>query len=449
MWAASTSACAHCDSALGFFDGQPAKVVVDLGKRSSRAGVRAAEFNPDILILTHSDDDHVGGFQTLANAWPDRLRQLWVPYEWGLLAEAGAALAGAEPPDPIQVVNSEEIRLLGEAGADLAQLPAAVVRDGEPRGRRPDFLLGIMDRGEGLLLGPERVGLRESQTLEALITEVIERERESNPSWPPVPKPEKAHGVAKDVIKKADLLLGILAEAASHGVDIRYFSTDAVRDDRPTPWTIEGMVGVATIVNAVEVDLVPARFRDPAWSLYLAYRLTVQNRRALAVYLWERSCLCGVQLLLEVGEWERVTDIPMTIWTLTAAHDRNFKPWGVLIWSDGAGESCRVGWAGGVQNDLVPWEHIAAMTAPHHGSKGVAHRQIWGARAEAQDVLGREIPLLLAGGTGSQSTAPEYLSVDREHRACTRCRHLGDSSSKTVVLAVDGPTVTMTPACRD
>lgn len=449
MWAASTSACAHCDSALGFFDGQPAKVVVDLGKRSSGAGVRAADFNPGILILTHSDDDHIGGFEALANAWPDRLRQLWVPYEWGLLAETRAALAGAEHPDPIHVLHPEEIRRLGEADVDLTQLPAAVVRNGEHRGRRPDLLLGIMDRAEGPLLVRERVGVRESQILEDVITEVIERERESNPSWPPGPKPEKAHGVAKDVIKKADLLLGILAEAASRGVDVRYFSTDAVRDDRPTPWTIEGMAGIATIVNAAEVELVPARFLDPAWSLYLAYELTVQNRRALAVYLWERSCLCGVRSLLDAGEWERVTDIPMTVWAFTAAHHSYFKPWGVLIWSDGAGESCRVGGAGGVQNDLVPWEHIAAMTAPHHGSKGVAHRRIWAARAEAQDVLGREIPLLLAGGTGSQRTAPEYLAVNRELRACIRCRHLGDSSSKTVVLAVDGPTVTMTPGCRD
>jgi hypothetical protein len=89
------------------------------------------------------------------------------------------------------------------------------------------------------------------------------------------------------------------------------------------------------------------------------------------------------------------------------------------------------------------------MTAPHHGSKGAAHRQIWAALAEAEKVLGRQIPVLLAGGTGSQGTAAQYLAVDRELRACTRCRHLGDISSRTVVLAVDRATVTMSPACRD
>lgn len=449
LWAASTVWCGACGSALGFIDDRAAKVVVDLGKPSSGAGRRAADFNPDILVLTHSDDDHIGGFEALAKAWPHRLREVWVPYEWGLLAEARATLSGWDHPQPQQEVQPDAIRALGSANVDLARLPAAVVSDGEAY----DEVLGYMveftrwsERGPLRYEADRAVG---SQDLKTAITEVIEQERKSNPNWPPIPKPEKAQRVAEDVIKKSDAILGILANATLHGARVRYFATDAVRDDRPEPWTTEGMAGIVTIVNAVEVHRLPARFREPARTLYLTYQMTVQNRRALAVFLWEGACLCGVEQIRARSGWERPTDIPMDIWEIPGVRNQYVKPWGVLIWSDGAGESCRVGGAGGVESDLVPWEHVAVMTAPHHGSKGVGHREIWAALAEVEEALGRQIPLLLAGGTGSQGTAPEYLAVDRQLRACTRCRHLGDRSSRTVVLAVDGPTVTMTPVCRD
>ena len=257
MWAASTVWCGNCGSGLGFIRGQAAKVVVDLGKRSSGAGERAAEFNPDILILTHSDDDHIGGFQSLAKAWPSRLREVWVPYEWGLLAEALAALSGWEPPQPQQEVQPDQIRALGVTDEDRVGLPAAVVTDGEGDdemlGNLTDFIWGR----EGDLLQGDVDGVVDSYELESAITAVIEQEREANPSWPPVPTPEKAKRVSRDVVKKAGAILGILATATSHRTRVRYFSTDAVRYDRPDPWTTEGMPGIATVVNAVEVHRVP------------------------------------------------------------------------------------------------------------------------------------------------------------------------------------------------
>jgi hypothetical protein len=450
MWAASTDWCGACGAALGFVRDHAAKVVVDLGKPSSDAGRRAAEFNPDILILTHSDNDHIGGFGALANAWPPRLREVWVPYEWGLLAEARAALSGWDHPQPEREVQPEQIRELGgaSAGTATASLPAAAGSDDAPYdilGHLAEFAAG--NRRQAVHENDSRA--YERQSLEDSITQVIEQEQWSNSNWPPIRKPEKARRVAKDVVKKSDAILGILASATMHGSRVRYFSTDAVQHDGPEPWTTEGRAGTATIVNAVEVRRLPARYREPARALYLAYELTVQNRRALAVFLWERACLCGLNRLRASQHWKQPSHIPMDIWDVPSVRDQFVKPWGILIWSDGAGESCGVGCMGGVENDLVPWEHLAAMTAPHHGSKGVAHREIWAALADAKIILGREIPVLLVGGFGSQGTAPEYLAVERKLRACTRCRHLGDRYSKTVVLAVDGPTVTVTPACRD
>jgi hypothetical protein len=275
--------------------------------------------------------------------------------------------------------------------------------------------------------------------VEEAITEVIDAEQASNPDWPPVPKPEKAGRVAKDVVKKAGRLIDIVATAAVHGVRVRYFSTDAVRNMQ-APWRSEGLPGVATIINAVEVTLLPTTHTNPALSLYLSLRLTEQNRRSLATFLWDRSC---------PFDCSGIGDIPIEWWDETENLRDPWKPWGVLIWSDGAGESCLVGWSGGIQFDLVPWEHVSLMTAPHHGSKGKAHKRIWQARAEFRDIVGRQIPVLLAGGMGLQQTTEEYVDeTDTQLRSCTRCRHLGDQQSKTVVAAVNGPTVTMTPVCR-
>ena len=69
---------------------------------------------------------------SLEKTWPSRLREVWVPYEWGLLAEARAALSGWDQPQPQQEVQPDQIRALGLVDGEPVRLPAAVVTDGEP-----------------------------------------------------------------------------------------------------------------------------------------------------------------------------------------------------------------------------------------------------------------------------------------------------------------------------
>lgn len=436
LWSASTGYC-DCGDPLGYLCGHPAKVVVDLGKQSSGAGNRAVDFDPDILVLSHSDDDHIGGFKALSNRWPTNLSEIWVPYEWGLLAQAWSAVLHGAPTREAVVVDPQLLREIGRT-QHTGELAGAVVRR-DISNKCSELMAEDMTR---LLLNLSNTAdpAEDTARIKDAVTEAIEKERERNADWPPLPKPESAAGVANDVVsKKAAKLVRVLVISAIRGVTVRYFSTDAV-SRASCPWRAEGMPGVATLVNAREVLLAPTRHTSPGLSLYLAARLTEQNRRALATFLWDRTC---------PFDCPDTESIPIDWWDSTDRLRSTWKAWGVLVWSDGAGEACRVGGPGGVEADLVPWEHISLMTAPHHGSRGRAHEAIWNARASFQRFVGRTIPVLLAGGSAAQKTAASYTAPDQTPvRACTRCRHLGDVQSRTVVAAVDGPTVTVTPRCR-
>lgn len=275
--------------------------------------------------------------------------------------------------------------------------------------------------------------------VQGAIRRAIEKERDDNPAWPPVPHPEDAEDVAADLTDKSAQLLSIVQTSLRAGARVRFFSTDAV--GTTPPWVSAGLPGVLTLVNAVEVFFVRSKQVDPGINLYLAVCLTVQNRRALAPFLWDTGCAC-TEVLHRI--LPRHTDCREQC-DLRSAR----RPWGVLIWSDGAGESARVTGATGIHSDFVPWEHVALMTAPHHASATADHQPIWRAREAFCAFVGRQIPVLSAGGR-MRRTASEFTDdLPPDLRACTRCRHLSERSSKTVVAIVDGPGTRLTPTCGE
>lgn len=240
-----------------------------------------------------------------------------------------------------------------------------------------------------------------------------------------------------DLTHKSEQLLSIVETSLRAGVRLRFFSTDAV--GATPPWASAGRPGMLTVVNAVEVFFVRSKQVDPGANLYLAMSLTAQNRRALAPFLWDAGCAEALDQIvhLDTNYWdERDLRSPT-------------KPWGVLIWSDGAGESARVTGAAGIHSDFVPWEHVALMTAPHHASATADHQPIWRAREAFCNFVGRQIPVLSAGGNMLR-TAPEFTDeLAFDLRACTRCRHLKEKPSKTVVAVVDGSSTRLTPTCSE
>lgn len=417
----------------------PRRVVVDLGYAGGGAPELAAEFEPHILVLTHSDRDHIGGIDRFFSASLHSLEQLWVPHEWGLLVEAAEALTARSGRVDGPLVTVEQIRSMGRAAEHGDTWPdsvAVTVRDIDESDRRSPEQehIGEHQRSASVL----RLDQRSDVLIEA-ITAVIEQERDKNVDWPPVPSPEEAEEVAADTVRKSSRIALAISAARARGVRVRYFSTDHVSDE-VQPWLTSGDRGTATIVNAVEVIVRRCRVEEPATSFYLLARLTAQNRRALMPFLWASgSPDCCRDLAWLHREWP-------DYWVDTESEPDACKPWGALICSDSSAESARG--QGGLAGTLIPWEHLSVMTAPHHGSVDAAHAGIWEQRQQHAALTGREIPVVLAGGTRRHPVTEEYTNLDRRLRACTRCRHGSDRVSRTVTVGVTGAEAVITPHCR-
>ncbi|UAL29893.1 MBL fold metallo-hydrolase [Nocardioides rotundus] len=413
------------------------RVAVDLGEEGAEGGSHAAGFDPDILVLTHSDSDHVGGFEDFITARRSRLREIWVPYEWGLLVQALAGLVGVLRTGTDAETGPEDLRDLGASVIRERKYPPAVVLDWPWREDVDALAADVEMQMHVLGLGPAFESERpDDDWVQSAIRQAINKERVDNPAWPPLPQPEEVAEVVADLTAKSQQLLSIVESTLKAGIRVRFFSTDAV--GTTPPWTSAGRPGMLTLVNAVEVFFVRSKQTDPGANLYLAMRLTAQNRRALAPFLWDAGC---------VDVLDRILQLDTDYWDerdLRAA----IKPWGVLIWSDGAGDSARVTGGAGIHSDFVPWEHVALMTAPHHASATEDHRRIWEAREAFCKLAGRHIPVLSAGGNMPRTAAAFTDAVPSELRACTRCRHLKERPSKTVVAVVDGPGTHLTPTCQ-
>jgi hypothetical protein len=409
----------------------------------------AAAFEPEILVLSHADDDHIGGFSRFAATVHVAPRQIWVPYEWGLvwfaLATAVGAWPAAESSDSSSgpqtgedftstAIGPDALRALPGAGFDendlreradpsagrgphesvepSSALPGVVevsfddaLSDlsaddlGQCARREPIDAFGSLNVGPGLdaeVLGQieELLGNatpRERQRIRERLADVVRAEQDKS-ERPRRPAPTGTPStIAREIFDRAEEVCRILAWARSVGTTVRFFSTDAVRDDgTPPPWSWVGMPGVATVVNAREVRFEPVRIFDAVHSLFLAVSLTTTNRRALVTFFWPT--------------------------TATSAD-------GAILWSDSAGETCLPGYV--TRHDLVPWEHIGIMTAPHHGSANPDHDQVWKAWERACARLARNIPVVVSGGKPKARLADPFLELSSELRACTNCRHPG------------------------
>lgn len=439
------------------------RVVVDLGLRNGGASPKAAAFDPHVVVLTHSDDDHIGGALPLFQELPDDavLQEVWVPYEWGLLASS-LVLASTSGGQSEELPEFGEDSIVAVATRHPAQelLPGALPT---AQGEDELELLWLADFPEVVDRVRKDKGRRAG--IEGQVAKAIEKYRRSDRDWPLAKRVGDEAEVAVEVVRKALAIAEILVAAAGRGARVRYFSVDAVKD-HPPPWLTAGTPGVATIVNAIEVSVSIPRMRDPYRSMYLLASLTVQNRRALMPFLWDSGH--GGQCRLSLSAWTWQNRGP----DRRAGLSDFCVPWGVLITSDSSGESACVqdGWA----QSLVPWTLVSAMTAPHHGSRVETHEAIWDARASHVDAARWKIPVVLAGGSGLKKVpTKKYLDIDRSLRGCTCCRHAHPSTDanrqalnarkirsngqlrrrvppgRDVVVEVNGPDVTVVPLCLD
>lgn len=344
---------------------------IDLGA-GAVTGEHVAAQHPQILLLTHDDDDHIGGWSGFAaeadrqQHWPE---QIWLPYEWAALAIAAATPARMVATTRRQRVTSETV--IEELGLDNWTM-VATQGDDDGGNVRSESVLDTIDWNTAY----ERVtALNESKELEEQVEALL------------APRTKKFEGigtreaVAKRAVDSVRKILQIVQEAHQSPTTVKLFSIEhAMRNPEPQPWRSEGSAGLITIPNGREVE--PKSLTTPATVQHLAmlYTLTIQNRRALTSLLW--TCWC-------VGSNK------------------------AMVWSDSSGE-----WTAESRLHL-PIERVALATAPHHGSANADHTDAWTAMWGAT----AELILVAAGGQAGQQVNGAFLAAPHERRACNRCRH--------------------------
>jgi len=364
------------------------RVAVDLGS-GDYTGRAVSLHEPDIVVLTHDDGDHVGGWDAFARTGLRHLRELWVPVEWGVLLALleGAARTSTERDRRERserwTGQSLEETYLGEGDpAHPDERPAA--RDGQWRRE------AIVHRARSLQENDEFLNtlaerLREQRDVDGAHEERAER-------WQGTPC-----AVGKRLVHSAVTISRIILDALASGVGVRYFSVEkALRDGRLRPSPGLAPRSAVTIANAHEVGPPRLLRRPPSDDLAHLLALTIQNRRALTPVLWA---------------------------------ERGGPT--VIVWSDTSGQ-----WIARVKDlpDLLT--HTTVTTAPHHGSSNRVHDRVWKAM---KPMLERgQTVVVSAGGESSQGVHPAFLAVPVSRRACTRCRHVSPapSRSRNVVVRI-------------
>lgn len=337
-------------------------VAVDLG-RTIDMGEQVAIAAPGILVLTHDDHDHIGGWSGFKGVGLTTLCELWVPYEWGALVHVLAQLDLGQPDN--LSVEEERVALEG-----VGQIVDGGSENPAHLDELTESALGrARELGDSQELRRRLRGLLGSAPLDD----------EGDDKWRGTPEQ-----VAARAAERAVRLADILYRASLEQVRIRYFSVDHARSSGVTsPWKRFPSVPTVSIANAVEVQLKTPNSTSLATVAYLLY-LTVQNRRALCPVLWE----CG-----------------------------RYPP-KVIIWSDSSGD-----WTRRFPAFSSLLDEVAISTSSHHGSTNPAHDPAW--KALASFLANPASVMFLAGGEHTQpNVRSEYLmKVSHDRRGCTRCRH--------------------------
>ncbi|PPI05195.1 MBL fold metallo-hydrolase [Rathayibacter sp. AY1B8] len=337
------------------------RVVIDLGEKDT-SGLLAAGFDPDIIILTHSDVDHIGGAPKFFDV-VDKNRQLelWMPYEWAVLILFADSLS--QETAASDVIDS------------LKELHDVATREKDRHFTNSRKALNIrldentlhehlknLDQNHPDLTGEAFADEEE------FIRENLQKDRKK---------------LARDIFNKAKRLQDLLMDALrGNRVRFRWFSVDHIQLGETTLWKTQGLPEVATIANAVEVELPDLQRKAGPVALVLAYRLTIQNRRSLISYLWPYS------MSTPSGE----TSVG-----------------GGIVWSDGDGSTSSL--------QHLPWTQLGVCSAPHHGSAKDPHTPIW----DAIEMHAPDVEVILAGGRPNQGLHASFTKKNPEERACTQC----------------------------
>ena len=377
--------------------------VVDLGEEHSGFAARAAAVRPEVVVLTHDDQDHIGGaaeFFTELEQGSCR-PEFWLPADWLLLDAAYAAVTSQTAnPNPNPNVDVDAL-VAALNGASLA--PLFSEDPGEPD-RSADAEVDADPRD------PRLADMVRSEVAEAVVRHRDHIRRILDAAGIRAASPQK---IADRVLRTSQIIRDIIRKARASG-GVRWFSVDIESPGTSAgePWQQSGRPGLLTLVNARPVRLArPLSLpgSDPDL-LLLAFALTVQNRRALVPFVPPPA-----------GQ----------------------PAGGAIIWSDSDGAVADV--AGG--SGRTPWQHTGLMTAPHHGSTAREHVPIWDAMDRANPASGDPVRVLLSNN--SRQTTARYRDVPGCLRGCTICSNYQGVSRRDVSAVFDGRSWAVRDRCRE
>ncbi len=355
--------------------------IVDLGRGSGRAGQWAADKNPDIVVLTHDDDDHIGGWQEFHRGLIGR-PELWIPADWFFVVLARRAWlshSGVREQDGGQSAINPEGVTSALHGDHLSPPVGPLIAENEDG----------MDDFDAILkepLGPPSE--KQRKELAAAIGELRERGNAKAGIAGLRSLRDTNDALADRANKRSTAIAQIISDARHANLRIRWFDIDRAFDRAMPPWTTEGEPGLMTLVNAREIQPVLRTVFQPATTLFLMLRLSIQNSRALVSF---------------------------------AHSDDSPSNWypddsGFLIWSDSDGTTAGVG---SCVKNLVPWCFTGMMTAPHHGSTAKSHDQIWQERDRIEKYTGSVVRVVNANN--QRPTTDRLYTVPDTLRGCTKC----------------------------
>lgn len=351
-------------------------VAVDAGGAAS-VGKHASRYDPEILVLSHDDSDHIRGATNLINGSKASLQEIWVPAEWAILIKQIAETdLDNLLPDDSNIVSTDDVE---------ANIADQIVTTSE-EGGEDQLSLGLLELAD--------------ENLSAWDVSTIDSGRGFSIVEPPR-APQHFYGatdlaeIIRRVRFRASALIDILTAALINRVRIRFFSIDLALSSTSKKWETEGRAGTATLANASEAPHALAVRSLPGLPYTFALtRLTVQNRRALCTLLWT---------------------------------DPSTPDGGVVIWSDTDGTWLNHSSPLGLSQVIST---LRASSAPHHASANSAHDRVWRELRSAPNNL----IMISAGGNRNQSYRPEYLALG-SRRCCTWCRNASARYQEVRVLS--------------